>query len=308
MNKENLLNYIGNTPLIKLVGFTTPNDATIYAKAEFLNVGGSIKTRASYAMIIGAIKSGKLKKGGRVVEVSSGNQGVGLALVGAIMGFKVTIIMPDSVSVERSKIIKAYGAQVITVKDEGDIGACINKCMQLAQQMKREDGLVFIPDQFSNYDNLLAHEKQTAQEIISKLKGKIDGFCVGVGSGGTLGGIGKSIKRINKNAQVWAVEPENSAVISGKTAGSHIQMGIGDGFIPPILDRSIIDNVVTVSDETALYYAKKLACTNGALCGISSGANLAGSVMLAKKLGKGKVVVTVLPDTGERYFSTPLFN
>ncbi len=304
---ENVLQAIGNTPLIKIKGFTSEEDGEIFAKAECFNVGGSIKTRTAFNMIRDAESHGKLKNGSHIVEISSGNQGVGLALVGAVLGYKVTVIMPDSVSEERRKIIKSYGAKVLLVKDNNDIGKCVEDCFKLAMEMKKADKSIFIPDQFSNEANCEAHEKFTAKEIIDDLNGNIDGFCVGIGSGGSITGIGRALKKINPNVEIWAVEPENSAVLSGGKRGSHFQMGIGDGIIPEILDVNLISNIIKVSDEMAINSAKMIARTNGLLCGITSGSNLIGSILLAKKLGKGKRVVTVFPDTGERYFSTPLF-
>ncbi len=304
---ENVLQAIGNTPLIKIKGFTSEEDGEIFAKAECFNVGGSIKTRTAFNMIRDAESHGKLKNGSHIVEISSGNQGVGLALVGAVLGYKVTVIMPDSVSEERRKIIKSYGAKVLLVKDNNDMGKCVEDCFKLAMEMKKADKSIFIPDQFSNEANCEAHEKFTAKEIIDDLNGNIDGFCVGIGSGGSITGIGRALKKINPNVEIWAVEPENSAVLSGGKRGSHLQMGIGDGIIPEILDVNLISNIIKVSDEMAINSAKMIARTNGLLCGITSGSNLIGSILLAKKLGKGKRVVTVFPDTGERYFSTPLF-
>ncbi len=304
---ENVLQAIGNTPLIKIKGFTSEEDGEIFAKAECFNVGGSIKTRTAFNMIRDAESHGKLKNGSHIVEISSGNQGVGIALVGAVLGYKVTVIMPDSVSEERRKIIKSYGAKVLLVKDNNDLGKCVEDCFKLVKEMKNADESIFIPDQFSNEANCEAHEKFTAKEIIDDLNGNIDGFCVGIGSGGSITGIGRALKKINPNVEIWAVEPENSAVLSGGKRGSHLQMGIGDGIIPEILDVNLISNIIKVSDEMAINSAKMIARTNGLLCGITSGSNLIGSILLAKKLGKGKRVVTVFPDTGERYFSTPLF-
>ena len=304
---ENVLQAIGNTPLIKINGFTNENDATIYAKAEFLNVGGSIKTRTAYNMVECAIKRGELKSDCIIVEPSSGNQGIGLALVCAVLGLKLIVIMPDSVSVERRKIIMQYGAEVRLVKDDGNIGECIKKCIRMAKNMKKNNPNVFLPNQFFNKDNPNAHELGTAQEIFKDLNGNVHGLCLGVGSGGTISGVGRALKVKNPSVQIWAVEPENSAVLSGGKSGTHIQMGIGDGIIPKVLDRKIIDRIIKVSDEKALSCAKALAKTNGLLCGISSGSNICASIQLAKLLGKGKNVVTVLPDTGERYFSTALF-
>ena len=304
---SNVLQAIGNTPLVEITKFKSPNSARIFAKLENLNVGGSIKTRTAYNMIKQAKEKGLLKEGEIIVEASSGNQGVGLALVGAVLGHKVVIVMPSSVSEERQKLIKQYGAKTVVVKDDGDIGKCIEKCVQIAKKIQKDRG-GYMPNQFENQTNAYTHEKFTAQEIISALGDKIHGFCAGVGSGGSLTGIGKALKEVNEQVQIWAVEPTNSAILSGKKVGTHLQMGIGDGIIPPILNREIINEVFTVDDKTAIYYAKELALREGILCGISSGSNLACAIKLAKTLGEDKNVVTLFPDTGERYFSTPLFD
>ena len=304
----NILQAIGNTPLIELKSFKRKGMATIYAKAEFLNVGGSIKTRTAYQMILDAKRRGLINKKSVIVEVSSGNQGIGIALVGAVLGLKVVIVMPDSVSEERVKLIKHYGASVVKIKDYGDIGDAIKRCEQYANNLKNENSRVFMSNQFANPVNAITHEEITAREIIAELNGDVDGLCVGVGSGGTITGIGRAIKRLNPRSQVWAVEPKNAKILfeKGKIT-SHIQMGIGDGIIPTILDRSIISGVVTVSDEDAVKMARRLAVKEGLACGISSGSNLCGAVALARRLGAGKKVVTILPDGAERYFSTPLF-
>ena len=259
-------------------------------------------------MINDALARGLIGKKSVIVEVSSGNQGVGLALVGAVMGLKVIIIMPDSVSDERAKLIKAYGAEVVAIKDYGDIGDCIKRCFDYANELKNNNANVFIPNQFSNPVNAITHEEQTAREIIADMDGDIDGICLGVGSGGSITGIGRAIKRLNPRAQIWAVEPENAKILFEKgKISSHIQMGIGDGIVPDILDKSLISGVVRVSDEQAVKMARRLAVKEGLACGISSGSNLCGAVALAKRLGEGKRVVTILPDGAERYFSTPLF-
>lgn len=242
-----------------------------------------------------------------MVEPTSGNQGIGIALVGAVKGYTVKIVMPDSVSEERRKLVKQYGAEVILIHDDGDIGECIEKCMQTALQMAAENPNVFIPQQFTNPDNPSSHKLFTAQEILEEVGRGIDGFCSGVGTGGTISGIGEVLKEKNPNIEIWAVEPENAAILSGGSIGTHLQMGIGDGLIPENLNTGIYSQVCIVTDEEALETAKKLARLEGILCGISSGSNIAAAIKLAKKLGKGKCVVTVLPDTGERYFSTPLF-
>ena len=305
---NSILDAIGNTPMIRLRHMTGKDDAEILVKFEGLNVGGSIKTRTAYNMILDAENRGLLNSDSIIVEPTSGNQGIGLALVGAVRGYKVKIIMPDSVSEERRKLVRHYGAEVILVHDEGNIGKCIEECLALAMRMKAEDSRVFVPQQFENPANSAIQYSATAREIIESVGGKIDGFCSGIGTGGTITGIGEALKEANPDAVIWAIEPENAAILSGGLIGTHVQMGIGDGIIPAILNRDIISEVVIVTDEEALATAKDLASKEGILCGISSGTNVAAAVRLAKKLGKGKTVVTVLPDTAERYFSTPLFD
>ncbi len=304
---DNVLEAIGNTPMIRLHHMTGPEDAEILVKYEAVNIGGSIKTRTAYYMISQAEKEGKIGPGTILVEPTSGNQGIGIALVGAVKGYQVRIIMPDSVSEERRKLISHYGAQLVLVHDEGDIGACIAKCMEIAAQMEKEDPKVFIPQQFINPDNPEVHRRYTAMEILSQVDGPIHGFCSGVGTGGTITGIGETLKKDFPDIEIWAVEPENAAILSGGSIGTHLQMGIGDGLIPENLNTQIYQHVCIVTDEEALGAARRMASEEGILCGISSGSNIAAAVKLARKLGKGKTVVTVLPDTGERYFSTPLF-
>jgi len=305
---SNVLDALGNTPLIQLNRMVKPDMARILVKYEGLNVGGSIKTRTAFNMIEEAEKSGQLKKGMTIVEPTSGNQGIGLALVGAVKKYRTIIVMPDSVSEERRKLVRHYGAEVILIHDAGDIGECIDQCLQTALQMAEEDEDVFVPQQFANPNNVAAHTKHTALEILEAMDGcQIDGFCSGIGTGGTITGIGEVLKEKNPNMEIWAVEPENAAILAGGNIGTHLQMGIGDGIIPDILNQNIYDDIYIVTDEEALETAKKLARKEGLMCGISSGTNVAAALKLAQKLGPGKTVVTVLPDTAERYFSTPLF-
>ncbi|HAV90334.1 MAG TPA: cysteine synthase A [Eubacterium sp.] len=304
---ENILEAIGNTPMIKLNKLPKEGSADVYVKMEGLNVGGSIKTRTAYNMIKQALASGDIDKDSIIVEPTSGNQGIGLALVGAVMGFRTIIIMPDSVSEERRKLVRHYGAEVKLIHDAGDIGACIEECVNMALRLKEKNPKVFVPQQFENENNTKAHINGTALEIIDQVEKPIDGFCSGIGTGGTITGIGEVLKDKNPNIEIWAVEPENAAILAGGTIGTHIQMGIGDGIIPEILNRNIYDDIYVVTDEEALDVAKRLAREEGLMVGISSGTNVAAALKLAEKLGKGKTVVTVLPDTAERYFSTPLF-
>lgn len=305
---NSILEAIGNTPMIRLRNMTSEGDAEILVKFEGLNVGGSIKTRTAYNMILDAEARGLLNKDSIIVEPTSGNQGIGLALVGAVRGYQVKIIMPDSVSEERRKLVRHYGAEVILVHDDGNIGHCIEECLALAMRMKAEDPRVFVPQQFENPANSGIQRSATAQEILDAVDGEIHGFCSGIGTGGTITGIGEVLKQYNPDITIWAAEPENAAILSGGLIGTHVQMGIGDGIIPAILNRDIISDVCIITDEEALATAKELARSEGILCGISSGTNVAAAIKLAKKLGAGKTVVTVLPDTAERYFSTPLFD
>ena len=304
---NNVLEAVGQTPLIRLNRMVDEDSADILVKFEGLNVGGSIKTRTALNMLNHAEKKGLINKDTIIVEPTSGNQGIGLALVGAVKGYKTIIIMPDSVSEERRKLIKHYGAKVKLIHDAGDIGACIDECLQTALKMKEKDPRVFVPQQFTNINNVRAHKKYTALEIMQQCAEPIDGFCSGIGTGGTITGIGEVLKAQYPEIEIWAVEPENAAILAGGTIGTHMQMGIGDGLIPEILNTEIYDDIYVVSDEEALTTAKRLAREEGLMCGISSGTNVAAALKLAKKLGKGKTVVTVLPDTAERYFSTPLF-
>ncbi|MGN0161004.1 MAG: cysteine synthase A [Lachnospiraceae bacterium] len=303
----NVLEAMGNTPLIRLNHVVNEDCARILVKYEAVNVGGSIKSRTAYNMILDAEQKGFIHKDTIIVEPTSGNQGIGLALVGAVRGYKTVIIMPDSVSEERRKLVKHYGAKVELVHDDGDIGKCINKCIQMALDMQKANPNVFVPQQFENMANVEAHLKTTGQEILQQAGCRIDGFCSGIGTGGTITGIGSVLKEANPEMIIWAVEPENAAILSGGSIGTHIQMGIGDGVVPAILNQDIYSDIAIVTDEEALQMTRELACKEGLMCGISSGTNVVAALRLAKKLGKGKTVVTVLPDTAERYFSTELF-
>lgn len=304
---DNILEAVGHTPMVKLNRMNKKGNADIYVKFEGLNVGGSIKTRTAYNMILAAEKEGKINENTIIVEPTSGNQGIGLALVGAVRGYKTIIIMPDSVSEERRKLVRHYGAEVVLIHDAGDIGKCIDECLQTALRMAKEDENVFVPQQFENPNNTRAHKHHTALEILEQMARPIDGFCSGIGTGGTITGIGETLKAQNPNIEIWAVEPEHAAILAGGTIGTHLQMGIGDGIIPDILNQEIYNDIYIVTDEEALETAKDLARLEGIMCGISSGTNVAAALKLAEKLGEGKTVVTVLPDTAERYFSTPLF-
>ncbi len=305
---NNVLEAMGHTPVIRLNNMVEEGSAEVLVKYEGLNVGGSIKTRTAYNMILDAEKKGLIGPDSIIVEPTSGNQGIGLALVGAVRGYKTIIIMPDSVSEERRKLVKHYGAEVILIHDDGDIGKCIDECLQTALKMEKENPKVYVPQQFSNPANNWAHKHHTALEILEQVGGPIDGFCSGVGTGGTISGIGETLKAQNPNITIWAVEPDNAAILAGGNIGTHLQMGIGDGIVPDNLNQDIYSDICIVSDEDAIQTAKDLAIKEGLMCGISSGTNVYAALRMAKELGPGKTVVTILPDTAERYFSTPLFD
>ena len=304
---QNVLEAIGHTPMIQLNHMVGPKDARVLVKFEGLNVGGSVKTRTAYNMICEAEKQGILKPDSIIVEPTSGNQGIGLALVGAVKGYETVIVMPDSVSHERKLLVEHYGAKVVLIHDAGNIGDCIDECLRTAKKMARENPRVFVPQQFENPANPMAHRHHTGLEILEQVAGPIDGFCSGIGTGGTITGIGETLKALNPQIRIWAVEPENAAILAGGTVGTHIQMGIGDGVVPEVLNQGIYDSIYIVTDDEALQTAKDLARKEGLMCGISSGTNVAAALKLAHELGEGKTVVTILPDPAERYFSTPLF-
>lgn len=299
MVTENVLDLIGKTPVINLKSTTGLN---IYAKAEFLNPGGSIKDRVAKNMIEEAEKSGALKKGMTIVEPTSGNTGIGLALVGVRKGYKVIIVMPENMSEERKKIITALGAELILTPKELSIGGTVDKANEIAASGPE----YFMPQQFENPDNPFIHYSTTGPEIYRQLEGKIDIFVSGLGSGGTLQGVGKYLKEMNPDIKIVAVEPKNVSALLGHEPGLHSIQGIGDGFIPGVLDTSIIDDVIEVTDEDAISTARDLACVQGLLCGTSSGANIWAAMHITEKYGKDAVVATILPDRIERYFSTGL--
>jgi len=301
------LQAVGHTPVIRLRRMTSDNDADVLVKYEGVNMGGSIKTRTALYILDQAEKEGLINPDSIIVEPSSGNQGIGIALVGAVRGYRVIIVMPDSVSEERRKLVRHLGAEVILVEDRGDIGECIENCLKTAKRIAAENPKVYIPQQFTNPNNPEIHRKQTAREILDQVDKKIDGFCSGIGTGGTISGVGEILKEHNPNILIWAVEPQNAAILSGGVIGSHIQMGIGDGLIPENLNTAIYDDIAVITDEEAVGAARELARKEGLICGISSGTNVAAALKMAKKLGHGKTVLTILPDTAERYFSTALF-
>lgn len=305
---SNILEAIGHTPIIRLNRMNKKGSAQVLVKFEGLNVGGSIKTRTAYNMILDAEQKGLINKDTVIVEPTSGNQGIGLALIGAVKGYKTVIIMPDSVSEERRKLVAHYGAEVMLIHDAGNIGDCIDECVRTAMKMKAENPNVYVPQQFENPANPMVHKHHTGLEILEQIGGEIHGFCSGIGTGGTISGVGETLKALYPDIEIWAVEPENAAILAGGTIGTHYQMGIGDGLIPDNLNMDIYDHIYVVTDDEAIQTAKDLARLEGIMCGISSGTNVAAALKLAEKLGEGKTVVTVLPDTAERYFSTPLFD
>lgn len=304
---QNILEAMGNTPMVQLQRMVPEGAARVLVKFEGMNVGGSIKTRTAFNMLRDAEERGLIHEDTIIVEPTSGNQGIGLALVGAVKGYQVRIIMPDSVSEERRKLMRHYGAEVILIHDDGNIGKCIEECLQTALRMAEEDPRVFVPQQFENPANPQIHRDQTGVEILSQVDGPIHGFCSGIGTGGTITGIGEVLLAQNPDMEIWAVEPEHAAILSGGSIGTHLQMGIGDGVIPGILNQQIYRDICIVTDQEAIQTARDLASKEGIMCGISSGTNVVAAIRLAQKLGEGKTVVTVLPDTAERYFSTPLF-
>lgn len=294
---KSILECIGSTPLIKL---HRKDPFTLFVKAEFLNPGGSIKDRVAKYLIEEAEKDGTLKKDSIIVEPSSGNTGIGMAFVGVQKGYKVIIIMPENMSEERKKIIKAFGGELILTPAEKSIQGCVDK----AREMAENDLRIYIPQQFENPRNPHIHYLTTAQEIWEQMTEQINSFVAGVGSGGTIGGVGKFLKERNPNIKIVAVEPKNSSALLGQEPGLHQIQGIGDGFIPQVLDISLIDQVVTVSDEEAIQTTRKLAKEEGLLVGTSSGANVWAAELVGKQIGGN--IVTVLPDRAERYFSTSL--
>ncbi len=296
---KDITELIGRTPLVRLNRLSPEGGGTIYGKVEFFNPGGSVKDRICLNMIDEAERQGKLKPGGTIVEPTSGNTGIGLALVAAVRGYKLILIMPESMSMERASLLSSYGAQlVLTPAWEGMKGA-----IKEAESIVAQNPSYFMPDQFANPANPAMHKKTTALEIWEALDGKIDAFVAAVGTGGTITGCGEVFKERNKNIRVIAVEPAGSPVLSGGDPGPHKIQGIGAGFVPKVLNRSVLDGVITVTDDEAYQTAKLLAKKEGLLVGISAGANVFASQKLAKELGPGKNVVTILCDTGERYIS-----
>lgn len=303
MRVDNIYELIGNTPTIKLNKIVDSNFANIYLKLESFNPGSSVKDRVALSMIETAEKEGKLKKGGVIIEPTSGNTGIGLAMIGAAKGYKVVIVMPDTMSIERRMLLSAYGAEIILTPGIEGMNGAIKKANELVQENKN----YFMPQQFENFANPSIHERTTAKEILSDFKDGLDAFISAVGTGGTITGVGKALKKKMQNIKIIAVEPASSSVISGGRPGPHKIQGIGAGFIPKVLDISVIDEVIMVKDEDAFEISKKLVRLEGIMAGISTGAAVYAAIEIAKKMGHGKNVLAIAPDTGERYLSTQLF-
>lgn len=299
---NNIYETIGKTPIVKLNSLGVEDGADIFAKLESFNPSGSVKDRAALYMIEAAEKEGLLTKDGTIIEPTSGNTGIGLAMIGAAKGYKVILVMPDTMSIERRNLMKAYGAEIILTEGKDGMLGSVELANKLAKEKK-----YFIPNQFSNNNNKIAHYETTAMEILEDTKGNIDAFVAGVGTGGTISGVGKKLKEYNKNILIVAVQPEKSPVLTGGSPKPHGIQGMGANFIPEIYDENVIDEIINIKDEDAYKYSKILGKEEGILSGISSGANVAAAIIISKKLGKGKKVVTLLPDTGERYLSTSLF-
>ena len=298
---NNLLDLIGNTPVVK-IDFKDENIADVYVKLEKFNLSGSVKDRAALGMIEAAEREGLLKEGSVIIEPTSGNTGIALALIGRLKGYKVIIVMPDTMSIERRSTLKAYGAELILTDGTKGMGEAI----AVAEKLAAENSNYFLPQQFNNKANPEKHYETTAKEIIDDFK-VIDAFVAGVGTGGTIVGIAKRLKERSKDTKVIGVEPSTSAVLSGEKPGKHSIQGIGTGFIPKNYDASVVDEIVKISSEEAFEYAKKASHDFGLFVGISSGANIAAAYQVAKKLGKGKIVVTIAPDGGEKYLSVEAF-
>lgn len=299
---NSIVDLVGQTPVVKLNGLTDENSADVYVKLEFMNPSSSVKDRIALAMIEAGEKEGALKAGDTIIEPTSGNTGIGLAMIASAKGYKSILVMPDTMSKERRNLLRAYGAQLIlTPGSEGMKGAIAK-----AAEISKEHGY-FMPQQFANAANPKVHELTTGVEIVEQFKDGLDGFVSGIGTGGTITGAGKVLKEHFDGIKIYAVEPEDSAILSGGKPGPHKIQGLGAGFIPETLDTDIYDEVITISNEESFEVARVVATTNGILGGISAGAAVAAAVKVAKQLGKGKKVLAIFPDNGERYLSTPLY-
>ncbi|WP_078556523.1 cysteine synthase A [Bacillus alkalicellulosilyticus] len=293
---------IGQTPLVKLNRLVEDDSADVYLKLEFFNPGSSVKDRIGLAMIEAAERSGELKPGVTIVEPTSGNTGIGLAMVAAAKGYKAKLVMPETMSLERRNLLRAYGAELVLTPGPEGMGGAIRKATELAQ----EEGY-FMPQQFENEANPIIHRETTGRELLEQVQGQIDGFVSGIGTGGTITGAGGLLKENFPDLKIYAIEPADSPVLSGGSPGPHKIQGIGAGFVPSILNTEVYDEVITVSNDEAFEYARRAAREEGILGGISSGAAISAALKVAKKLGKGKKVVAIIPSNGERYLSTPLY-
>ncbi|MCM3588546.1 cysteine synthase A [Mesobacillus maritimus] len=293
---------IGQTPIVKLNGFTNENSADVYLKLEYMNPGSSVKDRIALAMIEAAEESGDLKAGDTIIEPTSGNTGIGLAMVAAAKGYKAILVMPETMSMERRNLLRAYGAELVLTPGPDGMKGAISKAESLAQ----ENGY-FMPQQFKNFANPTVHERTTGPEIVEQMGDQLDAFVSGIGTGGTITGAGKVLRENYKDIKIVAVEPTDSPVLSGGKPGPHKIQGIGAGFVPDVLDTQIYDEIIQVQNEQAFEYARRAAKEAGVLGGISSGAAIYAAVQMAEKLGKGKKVLAIIPSNGERYLSTPLF-
>jgi len=293
---------IGQTPIVKLNGFTDENSADVYLKLEYMNPGSSVKDRIALAMIEAAEESGKLKAGDTIIEPTSGNTGIGLAMVAAAKGYKAILVMPETMSMERRNLLRAYGADLVLTPGPEGMNGAIKKAGELAE----ENGY-FMPQQFKNFANPAVHERTTGPEIVEQMGDQLDAFISGIGTGGTITGAGKVLRENYKDIKIVAVEPTDSPVLSGGKPGQHKIQGIGAGFVPDVLDTDVYDEIVQVENEQAFEYARRAAKEAGVLGGISSGAAIYAAVQVAQKLGKGKKVLAIIPSNGERYLSTPLY-
>ncbi|MFC5714478.1 cysteine synthase A [Thalassorhabdus alkalitolerans] len=299
---NSITDLIGNTPLVKLNRLVGENDADVYLKLEFMNPGSSVKDRIALAMIKDAAEQGKLKEGDTLIEPTSGNTGIGLAMVAAAQGYKAVLVMPDTMSMERRNLLRAYGAELVLTPGSEGMGGAIRKANELAE----ENGY-FMPQQFENEANPKIHRETTGKELLEQVDGQIDSFVSGIGTGGTITGAGALLKENYPEMRIVALEPTDSPVLSGGSPGPHKIQGIGAGFVPKILDTDVYDEVVQVSKDQAYEYARRAAREEGILGGVSSGAAIYAALEEAKKLGKGKKVVAIIPSNGERYLSTPLY-
>ena len=299
---NSIADLIGNTPIVKLNRLAGPEDAEVYAKLEYMNPGSSVKDRIALAMIEAAEKAGHLKEGSTIIEPTSGNTGIGIAMIAAIKGYRAILVMPDTMSLERRNLLRAYGADLILTPGSGGMNAAIKK----AKDLSEEHGY-FMPQQFENEANPNVHEQTTGREIVEQMGDQLDAFVSGIGTGGTITGAGRVLKGKYKDIKLYAVEPADSAILSGKEPGPHKIQGIGAGFVPKVLDTELYDEIFTVTNDQAYETAREAARLEGLLGGVSAGAAIYAATQIAKKLGKGKKVLAIIPSNGERYLSTPLY-